>query len=388
MTENSGVYLTEELEFLDRELQEIRDLAGQCACLADELRREPLTAGTIKSEKFIDIWSGYHDLLQRMPVIIEDPLMPREKKAELRTEYRGYFKAFQAVKDDVTEVYNMSKDVGLMIPVGNTDEQSLSDLINDVRIYEEKNAELLSNSLLDDKTAKTFFKGLFTVLKKALNFVKMLFFNGETVEDYVFGVTPFVRLRWTAMLLADKDAGKEEACQLVLVEAKSRDLVRMLGSETLLAKNKKAAGEESAADKINLQNKFSNYIRNLADTLATREISSLNAAQFSKAMVVLEEDRDETLITKLKSSLPIMDDITKFGQKLPAQMALILAIVSNLIEGISVAEDLIDLVPINPYEFGLFAHFAKKFGLKLFLTECFSRLDKFNEFRRKGILRN
>lgn len=368
-------------------IDQLKDQGNKCTILIADIRSNPITAQTVLSDAYIDLWGLYHDLLQRIPVIMNALDSNDVQRAVLKGLYKMYLREFNSLKDDVAEVYSLSKDHPIVLPAYNVENEILSDFLSEIKEYEEKNAEILKNSSVSEKLLRKFFIGLFQLLKKCLNYILKLFYMGETNDDMIFSLTPLVRMRWSAMLLTDQNANKDEIALLSQIAAKSKDLYSIIGKEVLAFKNKKAKGDIDIIEKVELQNKFSQYIKNIADTLTTREAAVLNQQLLNKSMSVLDDGKHDAFMAKLKQAIPIKDDHCTFGTQLSKQTVCVMSIVSNMIESIAVIESLLDLIPLNAFEFGLYANFVKKYGIRVFTLECFSKLDRFNEQRRRGMLR-
>lgn len=372
----------------DFELRELRELGDRCSELNAKLRSKPISAQTVTTQDFIELWSMYHDLLQRMPVAMDTMGRSDEYRAVLKGQYKAYLRDFNSLKEDITEVYVLSnRDNAIVLPAFDVEDEILSDFVAEIKEYEEKHAEILKEPSANEKPLRKFFQGLFKIIRRCLNYILKLFYTGEINENMIFSLTPLVRMRWSAMLLMDSSTNKEEYLLLFLIETKAKDLTTILSKEVLSLKNKISKGDDYTIEKIDIQNKFSQYIKNIADTLTTKEIATLNQMLLSKSLAVMDSEKQDAFFSKLKQAIPGKDGHQSFGSQLSKQTACILNIVMNMIESISVIESLLELVPMNAFEFGLYANFVKKYGIRVFTLECFSKLDRFNDQRSKGMLR-
>jgi len=354
-------------------------LAQVCSDLNKKIRASPWRAEIALSEDFQQAWGHYEELLRMMKRLIQE-----SKGGSAEDLFKGfheiYLQEYTGLKADVSDIYNQgSLQRHFVSPVG--DEEIYTDLLAEMKEYEEKRLPLLAD-LFNDKQCKAYFSGLIPIMRRCFNFIKRIFFVAETSENFGFWLTPMVRVKWQAMMMVEKEPEREELNMLALLEAKAKDLCNLLGGLASEVRQKRQSGQDLSYEKIDTLNKFSAYIKNISEFLKSREMQMFSGGLVERAGGVLRDEEKAGLLSTIQ--LAIKGDEGKLVS-LPRNTYLcsLFNIVNNMLEGLGVVEGLLDMMSGNVYELTVYIGFLKRYGLRLFLVESFTRLDRYNEYRRK-----
>ena len=84
----------------------------------------------------------------------------------MRGKYRSYLKDFLKLKQDVSDTRDYLRPNSISLPACTVDNEILSDLISNIREYEDQYSGLLGDLAVKDDRMKKYFKGLIKVVDK------------------------------------------------------------------------------------------------------------------------------------------------------------------------------------------------------------------------------
>lgn len=297
--------------------------------------------------------------------------------------YNIYSEKFVAIRSKIDEAYRSKINMKTALMPHDPSTEIYSDMIFDIKMYEEKKAQLLVNA--GEASVQQFYTGLLPLIKKPLQFIKNLLVRSDNNENYFFNLTPVVRIRWICMMLVPKETNMEELSSLVLLERKSKDLVTLLSAAAKDARNKSLSPMEVQYVRIDSRNKFSSFVKNLSDTLKTREIYQLNLFSTNKCSTVASEETSTDLLSTIQQAVMKSEEYLLTSLHRDRILGTISNIITNMFDGVCVIEALLEHLSSEMFEIAMYLHVVKRFGLRLFMIECFSRLHRYNQYRKKGL---
>ena len=367
------------------------------SALADKVGdlNKKIRAGLARDESALNLglteaWGIYEDLLSTL----RDVMLGLQKGTPAFEMFKSchdcYFSEFNSLKVDVNEIFRRAQARRVFLQPTTQEEEAYTDLLTETRVFEENNLtsfDPFPRAETGQKNLKTYYSTLIGLMRKSLNFIKKVFFIAETTEEFGFLLTPLVRVRWAAMMAADKTPNKEEIHHMSIIETKSRDLLSLLSASVSEVKNKRNTGQDLTYERIDIQNKFSMFTKNLCETLSTRELTTYNITLSNKCGSVIQGDvaDEKSSIFSMVSNAIKGEEMTFVPLQRNKYLATLYNICNNCLEGLSLIDSVLDFLTKNAYELTLYINFVKKYALKLFLIEAFHKLDKFNEHRRKGL---
>lgn len=337
-----------------------------------------------------EAWALYEDLLATLREVMLGVHKGTPAYEMFKSCHDCYFSEFNALKADVNDIFRRSQARRVFLQSTNVEEESFTDLLTETRVFEEKHLPTLDpfpRSESGQKNLKTYYSTLVGLIRKSLNFIKKVFFVAETSEEFGFLLTPLVRVRWIAMMATEKTPSKEELHHLAIIETKTKDLLALLSPLVSEVKKKRNEGQDLTYEKVDIQNKFSMFAKNICDTLNSRELVAYNLTLSNKCGSVVQDEvaEDKHSIFSMVSNALKGEDLNFVPVQRNKHLTLIYNICNNCLEGLALVDSVIDFLAKNAYELTLYINFVKKYALKMFLIEAFHRLDRFNEHRRKGL---
>lgn len=321
-------------------------------------------------------------------------LLERLNDGRIRTQntpayeiFNNYFiiynEKFGAIKAKIDEAYRSKVNMKSALMPHDPSTEIYSDMIYDIKMYEEKKAHLLVN--FSEAGVLQFYSGLLQLIKKPLLFVKNLMVRSDNNENFFFNLTPVVRIRWISMMLVTKETNMDELGSLALLERKSKDLVSLLSAAATEVKNKSLKPLEIQYVQIDSKNKFSSYVKNLTDTLKTRELHQLNLHVSNKCATVASEEAASDIFSTIQQAVMKSEEYLLTTLHRDHILNTISNIVTNMYDGVCVVEALLEILSSDMFEIAMYLYVVKRFGLRLFMVECFSRLHRYNLYRKKGL---
>lgn len=363
--------------------------AGECSEENKKLRDGTCTAETIYTEQFNQLWSKYSDLLTTLMTLINES---RGTQANLlfTKSYEVSLAEYFALKEDFSIISKQAQVKRTLLVPQENKEQIFSDLLHEIKIYEEKNLHLISDrSQQSNKNSKTFFLGLLKRLKAALQFIRSIFYTTEAssvADSLSFYLTPLVKISWLALMQVENDSNKDELLSMANIDSQAESLIFSLSELSTKIKNQRAAGHDSASDNLQAQNLFSGFCKNLAESMISKDSNQYYGRITDRIGRVLAQEEEKTDFFG-SISMAIKGDEVKYEPlNRNSTLKVIFSTIEKMYQGIEILETLIDPLAANFYEITLYVNFVKRFGLKMFLAFAFHRLDRFNEQRKKGFI--
>lgn len=357
------------------------DIAYECTQLNQEVRMLCTTKDELIRDKQNEAWVRYQELFRVMKNLIDDAWGNKELVEFFRGSYEVYFNEYTLLKNDVSHLLGVNNVQKYLILPKGQEEDIFTDILTELHVYEGNNIHLLDQMGRDQSQVAKYFTELFTVLRRALMFVKKIFFIAETNDSFSFYLTPFIRVRWLAMTI-DSEPSKVEMQALLCFEKWSKDLIGLLAPY-----HQSMRRDESTSNvKMDFQNKFSSYTASLASFLASKEGLLLNSALTAKAQEVFgDSEEPNKFLTSVTSALS-REEIKYKSLARNDFLKVLFNVINNMVDIVSLIDALMPILSHNACELALLVNFIKRFGLKLFLTHCFFKLHLFNEYKRKGLL--
>lgn len=369
------------------QLAETVKLSQRCSDLNREIRESNIREETKIVELLNKAWPLYEELMAKVRILVQNS-SNRAANELFKGCYEAYVYEYSALKIDSGKLLENIRNEDKLRSFQVIQTECLAQHLEAIKEFEKSHLYLIDQQFLSNDNGKLFFTGLFILLKKSLWFLKEVFAMAEMTEDFAFAIAPDLRLGWQVMMFTEDDSNKEEIEQLHMIEAKTKDFINLLSrltSDMIINKNN---GKDITYEKIDSQNKFNSVIQSIAAMLSSREMVQFRQIQSLKFQHIMQEESNSGFMATIANfQYAISKEDFKY---LPTDRNPVLSslcnIVLNMLDGLAIAETLMEFLPVNVYQYGLLANFVKNFGLRVFTVECFARLEKFNEKKRKSML--
>ena len=245
-------------------------------------------------DRYNTLWSKYEELMRSTRYLM-DSTVDSGTYDTMKGLYDIYMSEYNMVRSEMNEAYSKKTvDMNSMQHVDNND--IYTDIIYDIHMYEDKKIHMIHTN------TKQYILGLIPLIKKSLSFITNVFKRSDNNDHYFFYLSHTIIIRWIVMMMNDKDndMNKDELLYLSIIDIKSKDIINLLSEISTDVRSKINNGADIKYETIDMNNKFSSYIKNIIDTMNSNELILYNDILLSRYNSVVDVDSRSNIIDSIQ----------------------------------------------------------------------------------------